>query len=122
MSVNVASVTQTRPTKRQKTSASHGTFREKIELKKYSREEYDFMTVMQCQQLHELHKRAGLIKGKKTSESSRALEARVAMLEAKSKNSNNESLLAEIKPAANNRNNPALDKKGNGSIQRHADA
>ena len=35
-SVKVASVTQTRPAKRQKTSMSRGTFRGKIELKKYS--------------------------------------------------------------------------------------
>ena len=48
-SVKVASIDQTRPAKRQKTSASHGTFRGKIELKKYSREEYDSMSVAQCQ-------------------------------------------------------------------------
>ena len=41
------------------------------------------MSVAQCQQLYELRKRARFIKGKKTSESSRALEARVAALEAK---------------------------------------
>ena len=41
LSVMVASVMQTRPAKRQKTSTSHGTFRGKIELKKYSQEEYD---------------------------------------------------------------------------------
>ena len=35
-SVKVASVTQTRPAKQQKTSASHETFRGKIELKKYT--------------------------------------------------------------------------------------
>ena len=40
-SVKVASVTQTRPAKRQKTSASHGNFRGKIDLKKYLREQYD---------------------------------------------------------------------------------
>ena len=51
LSVKVASVTQTRPAKRQKTSTSHGTFRGKIELKKYSREEYDSMSAAQCQQL-----------------------------------------------------------------------
>ena len=37
----------------------------------------------QCQQLYELWKKAELLKGKKTLESSRALEARVAMLKAK---------------------------------------
>ena len=72
-SVKVALVTQTRPAKWQKTSASCGTFKEKIELKKYSREEYDSMSVAQCQQLHEHMKKAGLKKGKITSESSRAL-------------------------------------------------
>ena len=42
-SVKVASVTQTRPAKRQRTSTRHGTFRVKIELRKYSQEEYDSM-------------------------------------------------------------------------------
>ena len=36
--VNIASVAQNRPAKWQKTSASHGTFKGKIKLKKYSRE------------------------------------------------------------------------------------
>ena len=53
-----------------------------------------------------------LIKGKKTSDSNRALEARVAMLEAKINNSINKSLLTDETPKANNRNNPALDRKG----------
>ena len=75
------------------------------------------MSVAQCQQLYELQKRARLMKGKKTPESSRALEARVATLEAKSENSSNESIFAEITPAASNRNNPALNKKGNGTRQ-----
>ena len=44
------------------------------------------MTATQCPQLYELQRKAGLIKGKKTPESSRALEARVAMLEAKTDN------------------------------------
>ena len=79
------------------------------------------MSVAQCQQLYELKKRAGLIKGKKTPESSRALEARVAMLEAKTDDSSNESLFADVKPKANNRNNPALDRKGNSTRQSHAD-
>ena len=80
------------------------------------------MTAAQCQQLYELQKRAGLIKGKKTPESSRALIARVAMLEAKSENSNDESLFADMKPIASNRKKPALDKKGNSTRQRHTDA
>ena len=50
-SVKVAFVTQTRPAKRQKTSASHGTFRGKIELIKDSREEYDSMSAGQHQPL-----------------------------------------------------------------------
>ena len=46
----------------------------------------------------------------------------MATLEAKSENSSNESLFADMKPTASNRNNPALDKKGNGTRQSHADA
>ena len=64
-SVKVAPVTQTRLAKRQKTSASCGMFRGKIELKKYSQEEYDSMLAAQHQQLYELWKKAMLIKGKK---------------------------------------------------------
>ena len=41
-----------------------GTFKRKIELKKYSREEYDSMLIAHYQQLYELQKKAGLIKGK----------------------------------------------------------
>ena len=121
-SVKVASVTQTKPAKRQKTSASHRTFRGKIELKRCSKEDYDYMSAVQRQQLYELWKTAMLIKGKKTPECGRALEARVAMLEAKSENSSNESLFADVKPTASNRNNPALDRKGNGTRQSHEDA
>ena len=61
------------------------------------------------------------MKGKKTPESSRTLKARVAVLEAKSENSSNESLFADVKPPASNRNNPDLDRKGNGTRQSHAD-
>ena len=69
--------------------------------------------MVQCQQSYELHERSGLIKDKKTPETSRALEARVAMLEAKSDNSSDESLFADInKPKPSNRNNPLLDRKG----------
>ena len=88
-----------------------GTLKEKIELKKYSTEEYGSMLMAQHQQLYELQKKVRLIKGKKTPESSRASEARVAMLEAKTENSSNESLFVDEKPKANNKNNPALDKK-----------
>ena len=112
-SVKVASVTQTRLAKQQKTSASRGTFRGKIELKKYTQEKYDSMSAAQRQQFYEIQKKARLINGKKTTEGSRALEARVAVLEAKTNNSSNESLFADKKPKSNNRNNTALDRKGN---------
>ena len=79
------------------------------------------MSMAQHQQLHELWKKTGLIKGKKTTESSRALEARVVALEANTDNSSNESLSADVKnPKANNRNNPALDRKRSGTKQSHA--
>ena len=51
----------------------------------------------QHQQLYEHRKKAGLNKSKKTPESGRALEARVATLEAKTDNSSNESLFANKK-------------------------
>ena len=79
------------------------------------------MSAAQHQQLYELQNKANLIKGKKTPESSRALEARVAMLEAKTGKSSNESLFTDAKPMANNRNNPALERKGNGTRQSCAD-
>ena len=82
-SVRVVSVGQTRPAQWQQTSNNHGTFKGKIELKKYSREEYDSKSMPQCQQLYKLQKKIRLIKSKKTPESSRVLEARVAVLEAK---------------------------------------
>ena len=88
-------------------------------MKKYSREEYDSMLTTQHQQLYELYKKAGLIKGKKTSKSSRALEAGVAALEAKIDNSSDESSFADEKPKANNRNNPALYRKGSNTRQSH---
>ena len=88
-SLKVASVAQTRPAKWQRTSAIHVTFKWMIKLKKYSKEEYDSM-LSHHQQLYELQKKARLMKGKKIPESSRALKARVAMLEAKTDNSSNE--------------------------------
>ena len=45
-SVNVALVAKTRPAKWQNTKTVHGTFKGKIELKKYSREEYDSMSTV----------------------------------------------------------------------------
>ena len=80
------------------------------------------MSAAQHQQLYELRKRARLIKGKKTPESSRALETRVAALEAKSENSSDESFFANVKSTASNRNNAALDRKGNSTRQSCADA
>ena len=72
------------------------------------------------QQLYELQKKPGLINSKKTPERSRALEARVDMLKAKTdKSSGNESLFVNIKPKANNRNKPALERKGNDTRQTH---
>ena len=102
-------------TTRQKTSTTHGSLKGKIELKKYSREEYNSMSMAQHQQLHKLRKRPNLIKDKKTAESSRASEARVAVLEAKTGNSSNESLFPDEKPKANNRNNLAIDRKESGT-------
>ena len=81
------------------------------------------MSVAQRQQLYELWKKSRLIKGKKTPESRRTLEARVAELEAKSDNSSDESLFTDIhKPKHSNRNNLTLGRKGNGTRQSHADA
>ena len=110
-SVKVAFFGQSRPAKWQKTSTAHGTLKGKIKLKKYSREEYDSVSMVQCQLLYELWKQAWLIKSKKTPESSRALEARLTMLEAKMYISSNGSLFPDERPKANNRNNPALDRK-----------
>ena len=59
------------------------TFKGKIELKKYSREEYTSMSMAQHQQLYELQKNARLIKGKKAPRKKRPIEARVAILEKK---------------------------------------
>ena len=61
-SVKVASVGQNRPAKWQKTSTTHGTFKRKIKLKKYSREKYDSMSVAQHQQLYELQKKQDLLR------------------------------------------------------------
>ena len=72
--------------------------------------------------MYEFQKRARLIKGSKTPESSKALEVRVAMLEVKSENNSNESLFADVKPTASNINNSALDRKQNSTRQSHADA
>ena len=83
MSVKVTSMAQARPAKQQRTRNIHGTFKGKIELKKYSQEEYYSMLKAEQQQLYELWKMARLITGKKIPKCRRALEARVASLEVK---------------------------------------
>ena len=61
------------------------------------------MSMAQHKHLYELLMKAGLIKCRETPESSRALEARVAMLKAEIENSSNESLFADVeKLKANN--------------------
>ena len=102
-SVKVVSIGQSRPDKWQKTSTTCGTFKGKIELNKYSRVEYDSLLVAQPQQQYELQKKAKLIRGKKTTESSRALEARVPALEAKTNISSNHSFFADEMPKLNHR-------------------
>ena len=71
--------------------------------------------------MYELQKKARLIKGKKTPESGRAFKTRVTVLEEKTDNSSNKSLFAAEKSKASNRNNLALDRKGNDTRQSHAD-
>ena len=56
--------------------------------------------------------KAGLLKGKKTQESTKKLKARVAMLELKTDNCHNESLFTK-KSKSSNRDNPVLDRNGN---------
>ena len=80
------------------------------------------MSMGQCQQLYELQKKARLIKGKKTTEIIRALEATVAALNTKIDNSSDESLFPGKKPKVNNRNSPALDRNRSGTRQRCADS
>ena len=96
----------------QETSIAYGTVKGKIKFKKYFWEEYDSMLMAEWQLVYELQHKAVLLKGKKNPESNKAFEARVVMLETKADNSSNESLFADEKPKANNRNNPALEWKG----------
>ena len=65
-SVNVVTITQNRPAKRQKIITSCDIFKEKIQLRKYSSEKYDSMSMVYQQQLYKLWCKAGLLKGKKT--------------------------------------------------------
>ena len=62
--------------------------------------------------MYELQHKAGLLKDKKTPESSKALEARLAVLEVKTDKSSNKTLFTDKKLKANNRNNPALNRRG----------
>ena len=66
-------------------------------------------------------KKAILIKDKKTPESSKAFKAKVAKLEEKIENNSNEHLFADEKPQANDRNNPALDRKRSRTRWSHTD-
>ena len=59
--------------------------------------------------MYELQCKTGLLKGRNTTQSSKVLVARVAMLEAKTDNSSHESLLLDEKLNASYRSNPALD-------------
>ena len=79
------------------------------------------MTIQQ-HHLYELQCNAGLIKGEKTPESNKASEARMAALEAKTDNHCDQSLFADEKPNASDKNNPALDRKGSDTRQNSADS
>ena len=61
--VKVAFVGQIRPAIQ--VSTNGGTFKGKIEFKKYSKEEYELMLMAEHQQLCQLQKKAGLIKDTK---------------------------------------------------------
>ena len=68
--------------------------------------------MVQWQLLYELWHKTRLLEGKKTPDVSKVIEARVAVLEAKTENSTNESLFSDKKPKANNKNDPAIDRNG----------
>ena len=116
-SFKVAYVAQIRPAKWQKTSTIVCTFKGKVELKKFSREQCDSISTAQWQELYELQQKAGLLKSKKTPESSKAKEGSIAALEVKTEMSGNESLFSDEKLNAKNRNNQALVRKGSGTRQ-----
>ena len=69
------------------------------------------MSGTQHKQLYELQKKSGLIKSKKTPESSRALEARVATFVEKTDNSSNERLFANEKLTASDKIIQPLTKR-----------
>ena len=70
------------------------------------------MSVAQEQQLCELWHKAVLVYGKKMQDNSKKLEARAAVLEAKTDNSTNEGLFTDKKSKNSTRNNLVLDRKG----------
>ena len=80
------------------------------------------MLTAKRQQLYVLWHKDGLLKGKKTSDICKKLKARVTTLATKTDNSSNESVFADEKHKANNRNNPALDRKGSGTRQSQLDS
>ena len=98
------------------TSAACGTFKGK-----YSREVYYSMSMAQQQQLYELQHKEKFRKGNKTPENSKTLETWVAVLEWEMNSISDESLFVDEKPIASNRNNPALDRKGNRPSKRFED-
>ena len=63
-----------------------------------------------------------LLKGNKTPENSKTVEAITAMLKAKTDNSGTENSVADKKSTAKNRNNPALDRKGSETRQSQPDS
>ena len=68
-SMKVASASEIRPAKQQKTRQIMAPSKGNFELKKHSREKFDSMSMVECKQLYELHKKNGLTNGKKTLES-----------------------------------------------------
>ena len=104
----VAFIAQTRPTKQWKTPMA------------LSKERLCWRSILkksmsQCpwhsNSLYELQCKKGLLKGRKTPESGKALEARVAMQESKTENISGECLFGDEKPKANDRNNQPLTKR-----------
>ena len=70
LTIKVESVAQARPTKKQKISSAYGTFKGKIELKKYAREEYGSMLTDQKQQLYDFQYSFRFLMCKKIQETS----------------------------------------------------
>ena len=65
-SIKVASISQGRQVKRQKASETHDIFKGRIDLKNQSLVEYNSILVVQ--KLHELQKKAWLLRGNKAQE------------------------------------------------------